>query len=93
MKVKTQIIEIDNKSLPFQLESGTALPRLSVAYEEYGKPNSEGSNSILVCHALTGEAHAAGASANTDEIVNRVPLLKSDEKRLSGLVGWPDWSG
>jgi len=47
-------------SEPFKLESGQILPEIDIAYEVYGKMNKDKTNVILVCHALTGDAHAAG---------------------------------
>ncbi len=42
------------------LESGESLSPITLAYETYGKLNKDKSNAILVSHALSGDAHAAG---------------------------------
>ena len=47
---------------PFVLEGGGVLHGLSIAYETWGELNPDRSNAVLVCHALTGDAHAAGRS-------------------------------
>ena len=55
--VKTELIDFN---VELRLESGRLLGPLTLAYETYGRLNSARSNAILVAHAWTGDAHAAG---------------------------------
>jgi homoserine O-acetyltransferase/O-succinyltransferase len=41
----------------FTLESGYVFPQMHIAYETFGRLNSDRSNAILIEHALTGDAH------------------------------------
>lgn len=43
-----------------QLDCGKALTNYELVYETYGRLNEHKSNAILICHALTGDHHAAG---------------------------------
>jgi homoserine O-acetyltransferase/O-succinyltransferase len=43
----------------FPLEGGRSIRDLTIAYETWGELNRERDNAVLVCHALTGSAHAA----------------------------------
>tara|TARA_Y100001960_G_scaffold329813_1_gene422144 strand:+ start:3013 stop:4203 length:1191 start_codon:yes stop_codon:yes gene_type:complete len=45
---------------PLVLSSGQNLGPITVAYRTWGKLNSNRSNAILVCHALTGDQHVLG---------------------------------
>ena len=44
----------------FSLESGEKLKNLKIAFKTFGKLNSEKSNGILICHALTGDQYVTG---------------------------------
>ena len=45
---------------PFHFRSGASIPRWELVYETYGALNAAASNAVLVCHALSGNHHAAG---------------------------------
>ena len=57
--VDTQFIDLP---APLRLDCGRELPSVRVAYETYGTLSPARDNVILVCHALSGDAHAAGFS-------------------------------
>lgn len=61
--VKTELVSFN---VELQLESGRLLGPLTLAYESYGKLNHDRSNAILVAHAWTGDAHAAGRHTPED---------------------------
>ena len=46
---------------PFPLDSGASLGPVTLAYETYGRLNAARTNAILITHALSGSANAAGA--------------------------------
>ncbi len=61
--VETQIVTFP--ALP--LDCGVTLLQVDVAYETYGTLNADRSNAILVLHAFSGDAHAAGISKETGQ--------------------------
>ena len=61
MTSETQFARFDS----ITLDSGATLAPVDVAYETYGKLNSQKTNAILVLHAFSGDAHAALISKET----------------------------
>jgi len=45
---------------PLKLQSGASLAEYTLVYETYGTLNADGSNAVLVCHALNASHHVAG---------------------------------
>ena len=62
--VKPQKIHFDS---PLNLRSGKVLPNFDLVFETYGELNANRSNAILVCHALSGDHHAAGLHSSKDK--------------------------
>jgi homoserine O-acetyltransferase/O-succinyltransferase len=50
---------------PVQLDSGATFAPLDFAYETYGMLNTDKSNAILICHALTGDQYVASTHPMT----------------------------
>lgn len=75
---------------PVRLDCGRQLRPVRVAYETYGTLSPRRDNVILVCHALSGDAHAAGFS--TVEASTRDGFAAEDRDGTAGAaLGW--WDG
>ena len=62
--VKPTIVTIKN---PLKLLSGRVLSQYNLTYETYGSLNKDGSNAVLICHALSGNHHVAGYYEGEDK--------------------------
>lgn len=51
---------------PFTFEGGETIPGFTLRYETYGRLNDARDNAILICHALSGDHHAAGIHSLQD---------------------------
>src|SRR5678815_1411969 len=87
--VETQFLDLPK---PLQLECGRSLHPVRVAYETYGTLAPARDNVILVCHALSGDAHAAGVARTPPEESTRDGFGAADRDRTSRKgLGW--WDG
>ncbi|MEM1058954.1 MAG: homoserine O-acetyltransferase [Verrucomicrobiota bacterium] len=51
-----------------ELENARSLPEFTLAYQTYGQLNAAADNAILLCHALSGDAHVAGHHAEDQRL-------------------------
>jgi len=58
--------QIHHFDQPLTLRSGRVLPSYDLVYETYGELNADKSNAVLICHALSGDHHAAGYHSMDD---------------------------
>jgi homoserine O-acetyltransferase len=64
---QTGTIRVIEPEKPLEMECGKKLAPIDVAYETYGKLNEAGDNVILICHALSGNAHVASINSPGDD--------------------------
>src|SRR5258707_11344866 len=78
--------------VPVRLDCGRELHQVRVAYETYGTLSPQRDNVILVCHALSGDAHAAGLAATPPAEGTRDGFGAADRDGMAGKgLGW--WDG
>lgn len=58
--VETRRVTLFDEGSPLRLDSGAELAPVEVAFETYGRLDERAGNAVVICHALTGDAHAAG---------------------------------
>lgn len=61
--VETKTARLFTGDEPLSLAGGQSLGPVDVAYETYGTLSAAKDNAVFICHALTGDAHAAGLHA------------------------------
>ena len=77
---------------PLPLDCGRVLHPVRIAYETYGTLSPARDNVILVCHALSGDAHAAGYSSAPVEAGTRDGFRAEERDAGKGAaLGW--WDG
>jgi homoserine O-acetyltransferase len=87
--VDTQFLDLPQ---PLALDCGRKLHPIRIAYETYGRLSPARDNVILVCHALSGDAHAAGFTTTPAAESTRDGFRADERDAGSGRgLGW--WDG
>src|ERR1700728_4323022 len=87
--VETQYLDLPE---PVRLDCGRELHPIRVAYETYGALAPQRDNVILVCHALSGDAHAAGFPNTPPDESTRDGFAAEDRDGAARRgLGW--WDG
>jgi homoserine O-acetyltransferase len=87
--VETQFLDLPT---PLTLDCGRTLHPVRIAYETYGTLSQARDNVILVCHALSGDAHAAGYAKTPPPESARDGFGAEDRDGSAGRgLGW--WDG
>ena len=77
---------------PLRLDCGRELHPIRVAYETYGTLSAARDNVVMVCHALSGDAHAAGFAKTPPAEGTRDGFGAADRDGTAGKgLGW--WDG
>ncbi len=87
--VETRFLDLPR---PLALDCGRDLHPVRIAYETYGTLSPARDNVILVCHALSGDAHAAGLSTNSTAGSTR-DGFRADERDAGCGPGLGWWDG
>jgi homoserine O-acetyltransferase len=87
--VETRYLDLP---VPLALDCGRQLHPIRIAYETYGTLSPPRDNVILVCHALSGDAHAAGYSA-TPVAAGTRDGFRAEERDGAGARGLGWWDG
>src|ERR671915_1526795 len=87
--IETQYLDLP---APLKLDCGRTLHPVRIAYETYGTLSPGRDNVILVCHALSGDAHAAGFTRMPVEAGTRDGFRAEERDGTAGRgLGW--WDG
>jgi homoserine O-acetyltransferase len=87
--VDTQFLQLPK---PLRLDCGQELHPIQIAYETYGTLSPARDNVVLVCHALSGDAHAAGFARKPPVESTRDGFAAEDRDGTAGKgLGW--WDG
>ena len=87
--VETRFLDLPR---PLALDCGRELHPVRIAYETYGTLSPGRDNVILVCHALSGDAHAAGF-ATTPAAESTRDGFRADERDAGSGPGLGWWDG
>jgi homoserine O-acetyltransferase len=87
--VDTQYLDLPQ---PIRLDCGRELGPVRIAYETYGTLSPARDNVILVCHALSGDAHAAGI-ARTAPVESTRDGFANEDRDGSTKKGLGWWDG
>src|SRR6202451_3949863 len=79
--VETQYADLPE---PVRLDCGRELHPIRVAYETYGALAPQRDNVIVVCHALSGDAHAAGFAKTPPDESTRDGFADEDRDGMAG---------